>query len=158
MVRREWSALRVAGLPSEQRSSADESHRPHLTLFAGDRVTAGMEAALSSVVAGLHLPVRLGALTLFGPHRERYVLVHQVVPSMELLRLQRVVAEICEATGSGYFAAGRWAPHVTVARRVPGRDLPAVLEVLADVSAVDELATVTQCRRWDSDTRRTWLL
>jgi 2'-5' RNA ligase len=117
-----------------------------------------MDAALSSVVTGLHLPVRLGALTLFGPHRDRFVLVHQVVPTVELLRLQRRVAEICRAAESGYFAAGRWTPHVTVARRVPGRDLPAVLEVVAGVSAVDEVATVTHCRRWDSDARRTWLL
>jgi 2'-5' RNA ligase len=121
-------------------------------------VTVEMNAALSSLMTGLHLPVRLGALTLFGPHRDRFVLVHQVVPSVELLHLQRRVAEICEAAELGYFAAGRWTPHVTVARRVPAPDLPAVLEVLAGVSAVDQVATVTQCRRWDSDARRTWLL
>ncbi len=145
-------------MPSEQRSSTDGSHRPHVTLYAGDVVTVEMDAALSSLMVGLELPVRLGALTLFGPHRDRFVLVHQVVPTVELLRLQRRVAEICGAAASGYFAAGRWTPHVTVARRVPARDLPAVLEVVASVSAVEQVATVTQCRRWDSDARRTWLL
>ena len=117
-----------------------------------------MDLALSDLVADLDLAVVLGALTLFGPHRDRYVLVHQVVPSGELLALQTRVAEVCGAGAGSHFGAGRWTPHVTLARRVRGAELPDLLHVLAGCSAVDHPVRVTRCRRWDSVERRTWLL
>jgi 2'-5' RNA ligase len=157
-VRSEWQRLHEAGLPSELRPGADASHRPHLTLWAGAGILPESEALLSSAVAGLSLPLQLGAVMLFGPHRDRYVLVHAVVASAALLELQRRVAEVCGADPAGYFGPGRWTPHVTVARRVLATQLPDVLAELTSVSAVDRAIDVTECRRWDSDARRTWLL
>jgi len=157
-VRQEWVGLHSARLPTELRSNADESHRPHITLYAGDTVTAEMDAALDGVVADLVLPLRLGALTLFGPHRERFVLVHAVVPSVELLEVQRRVAAVCRADPTGHFGAGHWTPHVTLARRLPAAVVGDALTVLTSCSAVGQPARVTRCRRWDSVARRTWLL
>ena len=129
-----------------------------MTLYAGDSIPPAADLALSDVVADLDLALVLGALTLFGPHRDRYVLVHHVVPSMGLLTLQTRVAEACGAAPDSYFGAGRWTPHVTLARRVRGAELPDLLRVLGACAAVDHPFRVTRCRRWDSVERRTWLL
>ena len=157
-MQQEWAALHEAGLPSEQRPAGSSSHRPHLTLFAGASVAPEVDVQLSDLVAGLDLSARLGALSLFGPQRERYVLVHQVVPSAALLELQAAVAAACGADHSGYFGPGRWTPHVTVARRVRPEDLPRMLRVLGAGGVVDHAVRITRCRRWDSVERRTWLL
>jgi 2'-5' RNA ligase len=157
-VRAEWELLHGLGLPSEQRPQADPSHRPHITLYAGDVISPAAEPALGRAIADLHLTLELGALMLFGPHRERYVLVHAVVPSAALLYVQGRVAEACAASPASYFAPGRWSPHVTVARRVRAGDVPGMLAALAYSSAVGRSAVVTRCRRWDSLARRTWLL
>jgi 2'-5' RNA ligase len=160
-VREEWTALHDARLPTEQRSSGPtatgSSHRPHITLFAGDTISPETDAALPAAVAGLDLTVRLGALTLFGPHRDRYVLVHQVVASAGLLELQEQVVRLC-GEGSPHFAPGSWTPHVTLARRVGAAQLPEVLEVLAGLEVVRLPVRVTRARRWDGDARESWLL
>lgn len=161
VIRQEWAALHEARLPTEQRSTAPAavgtSHRPHFTLFAGDSISREMDADLSAAVLGLDLTVWLGALTLFGPHRDRYVLVHQVVASTGLLELQQQVVALCGA-GSPHFAPGRWTPHVTLARRLGAQQLPEVLEVLAGLEVVGLPVRVTRARRWDGDARESWLL
>jgi 2'-5' RNA ligase len=157
-VAEEWRLLHEAGLPSELRPGGDESHRPHLTLFAGPEIPAAAEPLLEDLVTTLALTLEVGALMLFGPHRDRYILVHQVVPTAGLLALQTEVAAVCGADPAGHFGPGHWSPHVTVARRVPGPQLPQVLAVLGAAAAVGHPARVTRCRRWDSDARRTWLL
>ena len=145
-------------MPSERRSGADGSHRPHLTLYAGESVAPETDVALSLALADLDLPLELGSIMLFGPHRGRFVVVHSVVPTTGLLVVQRRVAELCGADPTGYFGPGRWSPHVTVARRVAGSQLAAVLDVVAAASAVAQPVRVRECRRWDSVHRRTWLL
>jgi 2'-5' RNA ligase len=155
-VRTEWQALSAAGLPTEQRTSSD-SHRPHITLFAGDTLAPDSDLRLPGLVAGLDLHLRLGGLMLFGPHRDRFVLVHQVVPSIALLQLQQRVAEVCGGSDS-YFAPGEWTAHVTLARRLGRAQIPEALGALLPCSAVGHPLRVSRCRRWDSDGRRTWLL
>lgn len=154
----EWLVLHRAGLPTEVRSRPDDSHRPHITLFAADEISPAAEQALPALVADLHLPLQLGALMVFGPHRDRFVLVHSVVPSVELLELQRVVGRTCGADRDSHFAPGRWAPHVTVARRMTAGDLPAALAALAPVRGAGRPVLVSRCRRWDGVARRTWLV
>ena len=132
IIRNQWAALAAAGLPSEQRSGHDQSHRPHITLYAGDRIDPAVEGALSEAVRGLDLTLMIGSLLIFGPRRGRSVLVRSVVPSAGLLSLQSHVAEICAADPLGQFAPGRWSPHVTLARRVPSDQLGPVLDVLGD--------------------------
>ena len=46
IIRGQWAALAAAGLPSEQRSPSDLFHRPHVTLYAADRI--GPEAETRS--------------------------------------------------------------------------------------------------------------
>ena len=155
-VRDLWARLADAGLPTEQRTTASGSHRPHVTLFAGDAIAPEVDDALPEVFADLALAVRLGALLAFGPRRGAVVLTRQVLPSRELLDLQAEVAARCGADPAGHFGPGRWTPHVTLARRVPVAQLGQVVQALGDLP---ELAgTTRRCRRWDSDRRVTWEL
>ena len=152
----QWRRLAEAGLPSAQRPQPSAHHRPHLTLFAGDHISAATEAELPGLVAGLDLEIRIGSVLLFGPRRNTYVLVRQVVPSVELLALQQEVARVCGASRHGQFGPGRWSPHVTLARRVAAAQVgPALVEL----GAVEEVsASVRDCRRWDGDARVAWWL
>lgn len=160
-VRREWHALHAAGLPSEVRSTPSPSHRPHVTLFAGPEIAPDTDQQLSRRVSGLALGVQLGALMLFGPGRQGYVLVHAVVATLDLLELQRDVTRICAAEDSSHFAAGRWTPHVTLARRMTAEQLPAALTVLSALGpgrGAGQPVQLGRCRRWDGTAKRDWLL
>jgi 2'-5' RNA ligase len=155
-VREAWARLAAAGLPTEQRSTPSPSHRPHVTLFAADRLDPAADAALPDLVAGLDLRLRLGALLAFGPRRGSVVLARQVVVDRSLLDLQTAVAALCGADPDGHFGPGRWTPHVTLARRVPVDRLSAVVQALGDLP---ELAAVSRgCRRWDGEQRVSWEL
>jgi 2'-5' RNA ligase len=155
LVRAQWLALHAAGLPSEHRPEPVGSHRPHVTLFAGP-VVPDPESELTALVADAPgMPVVLGSVLLFGPHRGRYVVVRQLVPTVALLRLQEAVASWCGALRGGQFGRGRWSAHVTLARRADAEDLPAMLSLL---TGEPHPATVTGVRRWDGTAKRDWLL
>jgi 2'-5' RNA ligase len=156
LVLGEWARLAEAGLPTEQRVVPSPTHRPHVTLWAGPAIPPEVDAALPAAVAGLDLPLLLGSLLVFGPRRGQVVLVRQVVASAALLTLQAQVAERCGTETDSHFAAGRWSPHVTLARRVPAErlgDVVAVLESVPDLSA-----TSRTVRRWDGDAKVAWNL
>ena len=155
-VRSEWRALAAAGLQTAERPAPSPSHRPHITLLAVDGLSAQSERELPALMSGLDLAVQVGAVTLFGPRRDRYVLVRSVIATSALLDLQRAVAEVCGADPRGQFGPGRWTPHLTLARRVGPHQLAASLAVLG---AADGVTTrITECRRWDSEARRDWSL
>jgi len=152
----QWSDLSAAGLPSSQRLEPSATHRPHVTLFAGDVLSPEADAGLPALVTALDLPLRVGAVLLFGPRRGQFVLARQVVVSAELLDLQATIAATCGASPHGQFGPGLWTPHVTLAPRVRSAQLGPALDVLG---AMDEIeARVTQCRRWDSERRTAWWL
>ena len=153
-VRDQWARLAEAGLPTEQRVRPSPSHRPHVTLFAGDTLDEAADARLPEVVADLRLVLRVGAVLIFGPRRGTHVVVRQVVVSRELLDLQARVAALCGADPAGTFGPGRWTPHVTLARRVPTAQVSPVLAALGELPELE--ATVRRCRRWDSDRREAW--
>ena len=155
IIRAQWAALAAAGLPSEQRSPSDLFHRPHLTLYAADRITPEAEAGLPSLATGLELSILIGAVLIFGPRHGRSILVRSVVPSEALLRLQSRVAELCGAESEGQFSSGRWSPHVTVARRMPTDQLGRALEVLGSRTTS---ARITGVRRWDGTVKRAWAI
>lgn len=160
-VRRQWNLLTDAGLPSERRADPRppvDHHRPHITLFAGDALPADAEDRLAALVAGLRLELQLGAVMVFGPRRGRAILVRQVTPSVPLLRLQEQVAAVCGAAGDGQFGAGRWAPHVTLARRLPAGQVGDALLALDWTADRPVPAEVTACRRWDGTRKTAWLL
>jgi 2'-5' RNA ligase len=150
----EWARLAEAGLPTEQRAEPSPTHRPHVTLWAGPSISGEVDAALPAMVAGLDLPLLLGSLLVFGRRRGQVVLVRQVVASAALLSLQTRVAERCGTEADSHFAAGRWSPHVTVARRVPVDRLGEVVTALGEVPDVS--ATSRSCRRWDGDAKVAW--
>lgn len=152
----QWKLLADASLPSSQRAEPSPSHRPHITLFAGDAIEAEADAALPGLVDGLDLTVRIGAVLLFGPRRGQYVLVRQVLASDALLELQRRIAGTCGSGPDGQFGPGRWSPHVTLAPRIRSAQIGPALDALGAVPEID--AQVVDCRRWDSERRTTWWL
>ena len=162
-IRQQWDLLAAAGLPSEappggRHAGADAHRRPHVTLFAADAVPEVAEDALPELLAGVDLELWVGALMVFGPRRGRVILVRQVTPSVELLRLQRRVAEACHAAVDGQFGSGRWSPHLTLARRLPTERLGVALEALGRTADRPVPAQVTRCRRWDGARRTAWLV
>ncbi len=160
-VRRQWNLLTDAGLPSERRADPRppvDHHCPHITLFAGDAIPADAEDRLSELVGGLRLELQLGAVMVFGPRRGRAILVRQVTPSVPLLQLQEQVAAVCGAEADGQFGAGRWAPHVTLARRLSTDQVGDALVALDWTADRPVPVEVTACRRWDGSRKTAWLV
>ena len=157
-IRRQWDLLAEAGLPSERRSASDLYHRPHVTLFASDAVPAPAEDELPGLVADLELELRIGVLMIFGPRRRRCILVRQVTASVDLLALQSRVAAVCAAEPDGQFGAGRWSPHVTLARRLVPGQLGSAVDALDETADRLITARVIGCRRWDGARKTAWLL
>ncbi|HLL63279.1 MAG TPA: 2'-5' RNA ligase family protein [Propionibacteriaceae bacterium] len=156
-IRAQWDRLGDAGLPTSRRSTPSPSHAPHVTLWAGDAIHPDHDAALPRQFADLDLELVVGSVMLFGPRRGSYVLVRAVVPSAALLGLQQQVVRCLRTPAYWGFGAGRWTPHVTLARRVGTDQVGPALAVLA--ASPPELVTrVRQVRRWDSDAKRVWAL
>ena len=140
VVRRDWQALRDAGLPS-QLDHRGTTNSPHVTVVAAPALTADDEQRAHGLVAPL-LPVEagVGGIALLGGAK------------VSLVRLLDVPDELVRAVldlraGLEVQHAG-WLPHVTLARRVRRVDVPAALEVLGhDVAAL----TLTTLRRWDPE-------
>ncbi len=150
-VRRDWTALAEAGLPS-QAHHRSPTNRPHVTLTVGDRIDPGVDADLAAPAGLLPLRCLIGAPIVFG--RRSLTLVRLIVPSAELLRLHESVDTVCRnRVDGGPFAharPGRWTPHVTLCRRLAPADLPAALAALGP----DDVAgTFAGLRRWDGDAR-----
>jgi len=156
-IRVQWDRLGDAGLPTARRTEPSPHHAPHLTLWAGDAVSAGTDAGLPGLFRALDLEVLIGSLMLFGPRRGAYVLVRQVPVSAALIDLQQQVAELCQAHPNGQFGDGRWSPHVTLARRLTTAQVGPALAAL-DGSPAELTATVRQARRWDGDRKQAWWL
>ena len=148
-VRREWSTLRRAGLPS-QADHTGASNAPHVTMLATDRIPATDEE-LGAVVAGaVPLTLHLGPVVAF-PGR-RLVLARLVVADAALLELHSALVDAGRATPSPHTAPGRWVPHVTLARGIPMDELGAALSLLR-APGFDGAAT--RLRRWDSVAKQT---
>ncbi len=152
----QWDRLAAAGVAKPRRSDPDGNHRPHVTLYAADAISAAAESALPGIVAGLDLLVRVGAVMIFGPRNGTCILVRQVLASVELLELQHRIALACEADPRGQFGPGRWTPHVTLARRVASDQVGKALSALGSHGELD--ARIQRCRRWDGQRRTAWWL
>lgn len=156
-IRAQWARLGDAGLPTSRRSTPSPSHAPHITLWAGDTIDPEDDAALPRLFTDLDLELAVGSVMLFGPRRGSYVLVRAVVGSAALLDLQQQVVRTLRTPAYPGFAAGRWSPHVTLARRVVGDKVAPSLAALAG-SPPELLGRAREVRRWDSDTKRAWPL
>jgi hypothetical protein len=140
-VRRDWQALRDAGLPS-QLDHRGTTNGPHLTLVAAPVLgAADDERALALLAPLLPVEVRVAGVALLGGSRvtvARLVDVPDVL-ARAVLDLRRDVADV-QHPG--------WLPHVTLGRRIPRSDVPAALGVLGHADVVLRLDTL---RRWDPD-------
>ncbi|GGM03108.1 2'-5' RNA ligase family protein [Nakamurella endophytica] len=170
-VREQWAALEGAGVRNAGRHTGP-SNRPHVTLAVAARVPADREEVIAAAAAGvprataataagvgaepgLDLPLLLGGLVLFG-HRDEFVLARLVVPSAELLELQRRVVAAVGDDGLGHVRPGEWTPHVTLGRRLRPPDVAAALAVPG--LAAERRGTGVAVRRWDSEARRDWVI
>lgn len=151
-IRRSWTALAKAGLPT-QAAHRSPTNRPHVTVVVSDGVDPAADDSLRiEARESLPLPCRVGAPMLFG--RDRFTLVRLIVPSPSLLGLHARVGALCAPfMPHGPFphaASGHWTPHVTLARRMTADEVAAALAVI-DTTEFD--GAFTRLRRWDGDAR-----
>jgi hypothetical protein len=140
-VRRDWRALRDAGLPS-QLDHTGGTNTPHVTVLALPTLDAGTEARAAHLVGRL-LPVtvRVSGLAFLGGDKVTVVRLLDVPPS-----LVRAVLDLRDRA-EGERHAG-WLPHVTLARRVPRAEAHRVVDLLG----YDDVAlTLVALRRWDPE-------
>lgn len=149
-VRREWSALSQAGLPS-QADHTGATNAPHITMLATDELPAPDDELAIAMAGALPLPLRLGPVLVF-PGR-RLVLARLVVADVALLQLHATVVAASRAVPSPLTTPGRWVPHVTLARGIPRGDLEAALALLPSPGRD---GSAMRLRRWDSVARRTF--
>ncbi|WNG89967.1 2'-5' RNA ligase family protein [Mycobacterium sp. ITM-2016-00317] len=152
-VRHMWEELSEAGIRS-MAGHRSPTNRPHVTLTVAEELDGAVDDALAEVLGRLPLPGVLGAPMLFGAGRA-VTLVRLLVPSRELLSLQADVHRIClphmPKGALPHADPGGWTPHVTLARRVPVDQLPAVFTLRAVTR--DLPVTAVGLRHWDGDER-----
>lgn len=144
VVRTLWQTLVAAELPSLGHSGTND---PHVTLAAGETlpVPTGFDTALPA-------ELRVAGVLLFPAGPGRHVLGLGVVVDEPLARFHQAVHRA--APGSLDPAApGRWAPHVTLARRIRDVDLPAALRALTAARPLPEVLTVGALRHWDGQAK-----
>jgi hypothetical protein len=141
VVRRDWQALRDAGLPS-QLDHRGATNSPHVTLLAAPALDGDDEQRAADLVVPL-LPaqVRASGLALLGGTRVSLVRVLDVPDP-----LVRVVLNLRSRVRDVQHVG--WLPHVTLARRVDRADVGRAVEV---VGHDDVVLTLASLRRWDPD-------
>lgn len=133
-VRRIWSALDAAGIPSLGTKSEAEAPHVSVTMFEGgdpDAFMSDVELILPSLSL-LHLT--LDALSVFPAPG---VLFLGTVVTEQMIALQRCVSEIATKQGGTireYYRAERWIPHCTLAMALRGDDLAHAVMVAAGVT------------------------
>ena len=143
-VRRDWQALRDAGLPS-QLDHKGPTNAPHLTVVSAPELP---EAAIDVARARLGgtLPVRARAAGVLLLGGERLTVARAVDLDDDVVR--KVLAVRVQVPDRAHVG---WLPHVTLARRVPREQAQAALDVLGHE---DVEYTFTRLRRWDPDAGR----
>jgi hypothetical protein len=141
VVRRDWQALRDAGLPS-QLDHRGATNSPHVTVLAAPALGGDDELRAAELVAPL-LPaqVRASGIALLGGTRVSLVRVLDVPDP-----LVRVVLDLRSQVRDVQHVG--WLPHITLARRVDRADVGRAVEVLGHEDVVLTLASL---RRWDPD-------
>lgn len=163
-LREDWERLIDAGLPSSGRH-AGASNRPHITLVAAPslapRTLPDLDERVAAAVAGmgeiLDQALETAGLLIFGPPRGTYVLCRQIIPTRELLELQRLVHESVQPVPgqSPQTFPDLWTPHLTLGRKLTGHQLARALPVLPRRQVRGRAAGL---RRWDSTARTVRLL
>ena len=141
VVRRDWQALRDAGLPS-QLDHRGATNSPHVTVLAAPALDGDDEQRAVDLVAPL-LPaqVRASGIALLGGTRVTLVRVLDVPDPL-------VRAVLAVRSGVRDVQHVGWLPHITLARRTDRADVGRAVEVLGHEDVVLTLASL---RRWDPD-------
>lgn len=139
MVRRDWQALRDAGLPS-QLDHRGRTNAPHVTVVSAPDLPDDV-VDLAKVRLGSVLPVRARAAGLLLLGGERLTVARAVDIDDDVVR--RVLAVRVHVPDRQHVG---WLPHVTLARRLDRASAQRAIDVLGHVDT--ELA-LTELRRWD---------
>lgn len=140
----QWEALKAAGIPS-QADHRSMTNAPHLTLVAAVGIDPALvPVAVYAVEPLLPATIHLRGLLLLGDG-PRVSIAHLAEPDAALAA---VTAEIRARVPNVRHSV--WTPHVTLARRVPRRLLPAALEVL-HAHPAPRVLTADRLRWWDPD-------
>jgi hypothetical protein len=143
-IRRDWQALRDAGLPS-QLDHASPTNAPHLSVVAAAELPdAAIDVAKARL--GSLLPVRARAAGILLLGGGRLTVARAVDVDDDVVR--RVLAVRVQVPDRQHLG---WLPHVTLARRLDRADAQRAVDALgyADVEL-----TFTELRRWDPDRGR----
>ena len=142
-VRRDWQALRDAGLPS-QLDHTGTTNSPHVTVLALPVIDASVEARAVELIGGL-LPVtvHVSGLAFLGGEKVTVARLLDVPPPVV-----RAVLDLRDQAGGERHPG--WLPHVTLGRRIPRTEAQRVVDVLG----YDDVAlTLTTLRHWDPERR-----
>lgn len=145
-VRRAWTALSEAGLPSLKHHRG-ASNRPHVTLTV---VTGWTEPAPADPLAEAPRRVPLGPVGIFG--LDPVTLVRALVVTPELLGMRERLVVDLPPPARRHYESGRWVPHLTMATRLPATQVEAALAALRHAPLPD-VVTLVATRRWDAEAR-----
>ena len=141
VVRRDWQALRDAGLPS-QLDHRGTTNSPHLTAVAAAALgPADEERAVDLLGPLLPTEVRTSGIALLGGARVSLVRLVEAPDDLvrAVLELRRQVVGV-QHRG--------WLPHLTLARRISRPEVGLALDAIGHGEAELRLTTL---RRWDPD-------
>jgi hypothetical protein len=145
LVRRDWQALRDAGLPS-QLDRASASNAPHVTVVSAPELPDdAIDVAHARLGSLLPIRARAAGLLLLGGDQltvARPVDIHDDV-------VRRVLAVRVQVPGRQHPG---WLPHVTLARRLDRADAQRAVDALGHA---DVELRLTELRRWDPELGRT---
>ncbi|CAA9388127.1 MAG: hypothetical protein AVDCRST_MAG32-2041 [uncultured Nocardioides sp.] len=142
LVRRDWEALRDAGLPS-QLDHRGATNAPHVTVVAAPDIgRTGEDVAVERLGPLLPATARTAGLVVLGGAR---VTVARLVEVDDAVTA--AVAAVRAALPDRQHRS--WLPHVTLARRLPRADVQRAVDVLGHD---DVVLTLTLLRRWDPGT------
>jgi 2'-5' RNA ligase len=154
-VRDLWSRLESAGV-STLATHTHGRHHPHLSyavLRSWDQ--RRVEEALCALPVGGSFPMTVHGTLAFP--RGRAALAISVTPDVGVRQIDTVSA--VEATGADlhhYYRPGQWVPHISVATRANGSQLPTVVRMVSDTLPLT--VRVERAALVDSATGQTWPL
>jgi 2'-5' RNA ligase len=154
-IRGLWARLEAAGVRTLQ-SHTHGRHHPHLSYAV---LRSWDLPRVQAALAGLpdSGPFSLSCFGTLAFPRGRAALAPAVTADLAR-RQERVVSEVV-ATGADLhrnYRPGSWVPHVAVATRAQGAELPAVVKAIADILPVS--VRVDRAALVDSATGATWPL
>ena len=142
-VRRDWQALRDAGLPS-QLDHPSPTNEPHLTVVSAPWLPSDA-IDVAGVRLGSLLPVRARASGLLLLGGEQLTVARAFDLDDDIVRkVLAVRVQVPDRQHDG------WLPHVTLARRLDRADAQRAIDVLG---YADVVLTFTGLRRWDPENR-----